>query len=71
MTIITLISFWIKTINKWLGNKPKADMQSAKTAFLCFVPKKSTCYVIFEISGADSSSVRNILNTLQTSVTSK
>lgn len=46
-------------------------MQSAKTAFLCFVLKTSSHYAIFEISGADSLGVRNTLNTLQTSLISK
>lgn len=46
-------------------------MQSTKTAFLCLVRKKSTHYVIFEISGIGSLGVRNTLNTLQISLISK
>lgn len=56
---------------KWLDNKPKADMQSAKTAFLCFAHKRSTHCEIFEISGADSLGVRNALTTWQISLLSK
>lgn len=71
MIIITLISFWVKTLYKWLDSKPKADILSANTVFLCFVLKTSAHYAIFEISGADSLGVRNTLNTLQISLISK